>query len=315
MIISIKNNWDLANDKHTKFLSDKIYNYLKKDKSRSVGKVKAREFIEEVYHLLILCSYQDIKESITIYTRYLNSLANNHQHKKQFLSAIKKLFNYKNFTTKKVGWDAYKLCKNSITRTCPYCNQAYAMTIHIDKGACRPPLDHYYCKDTYPHLALVLNNLIPCCSTCNSSLKGSADFYNIEHLNPLWDNENIVFSIAHEEGIDELLIKLKNNSDKALIHINHIVTCQKTDRSLETFLLQDRYDFLIPEAIEFTLAKANYNESIKTGIDHFTEEDEATIIRFDKNKYQNYLLGRMYHDLSVQIDGFSYPSLYHTGNP
>ncbi|WP_370423276.1 hypothetical protein AB9Q29_022890 (plasmid) [Pantoea vagans] len=307
MIISIKNNWESARDTHTKFLNDKIINFLSKNKSRTIGKVKAKEFIEEVYHLLILCSRQDMEDSITIYKRYLTSLSSHVLHKKQFISTIKSLFNYKNFTAKTGEWNAYKLCMKSITRTCPYCNQAYAMTIQVDKRGCRPTLDHYYCKDKYPHLALVLNNFIPSCSTCNSSLKATTDFYSVKHLNPLWDDENVSFMISHIDGIcgdADFFSKLERNAEGALLHLNPSIPCQKTQKSLETFLLQDRYDYIISEAVEFSLAKNRLLDAINTGIHHFADEDEAIILRFDKVNYNKYLLGRMYHDLSVQIEGF-----------
>ncbi|MGX9377357.1 hypothetical protein ACWXV6_21535 [Pantoea ananatis] len=268
----------------------------------SIGKAKAKEFIEEIHHLLLLCNREDIDESIEIYSNYIKKFSGNDVHENEFINTIKSVFNYNKFIKKKGEWNAYELCKKSITRTCPYCNQAYAMTIHVNKRGCRPTLDHYYSKDKYPHLALVLNNLIPSCYSCNSSLKGKADFYIDKHLNPLWDNENIEFKIAHEEGLDKLLINLRDKRNKALLHVNHINACPKTSESIKTFLLKDRYDFIISEAIEFTLQKANYNESIKTGIQHFVEEKESLIMRFDINNYQKYLLGRMYHDLSVQAD-------------
>ncbi|MFJ5162355.1 hypothetical protein ACIP6T_24665 [Pantoea sp. NPDC088449] len=302
MIISIKDNWKNAEKEHALFLKKIISSYLEKDRSRSDGKVRAREFIEDTYHLLILCGEKDIEESISRFEYYKGLLSYDIVQQKAYIKKIKELFKYDDFVKKKGEWNAYKLCKMSLARTCPYCNQSYAFTIQVDKRGFRPTLDHFYCKNKYPHLALVLNNLIPCCSTCNSSLKGQVDFYTKHHLNPLWDDENISFSISHIEGPAGLAVKLKEKSEGAVLSLTASTLCEKTKRSMKTFMLQDRYELMAFEAVDFTLSKENFKEARSTGIRHFADEDEALIIRFDKTKYRQYLLGRMFHDISEQID-------------
>lgn len=192
------------------------------------------------------------------------------------------------------------MCKTSTTRTCPFCNQAYAFTIQKNRRGFRPTLDHFYCKDKYPHLALTLNNLVPSCNTCNSSLKGKIDFYVQKHLNPLWDNENLSFSLSSSEEIAHLETQIKNRSDKLKINITlENPSCDLSINSKETFMFEERYEFMINEAIDFLIAKMNYEEAYNN-LEHFRELCEAAFIRFDKENYKNYLLGKLYLGLYNQ---------------
>lgn len=78
--------------------------------------------------------------------------------------------------------------------TCTYCNRQYIITITKDKGnndasrIARPQLDHWFSKELYPLMSLSLYNLIPCCSICNSSLKGNEIFKLSTHIHPYLDS-------------------------------------------------------------------------------------------------------------------------------
>lgn len=103
--------------------------FLDKTTHRSEGLDEAKKFIMDVHHLLILAGKQDILESIDIYRAYKNRLLITPDISKQFDKEIRSVFNYNKFVRKTGSWNAYTLCKKSITRTCPYCNQAYAFSI------------------------------------------------------------------------------------------------------------------------------------------------------------------------------------------
>jgi len=62
-----------------------------------------------------------------------------------------------------------------IFRTCYYCNRAYITDIEMKENEYKSTyqLDHYYEKSFYPYLALSFYNFIPCCSTCNSTVKNT----------------------------------------------------------------------------------------------------------------------------------------------
>lgn len=62
--------------------------------------------------------------------------------------------------------------------TCHYCNRMYTtdLVINYDQSGKQEnvityQLDHFYEKAHYPYLSLSLYNLIPCCSTCNTTIK------------------------------------------------------------------------------------------------------------------------------------------------
>lgn len=105
---------------------------------------------------------------------------------------LEDIFNYKSFTDggkanykgKEIKWGAYELLKKLGVTVCPYCNRQYINT-YIDKNSkMRADIDHFYPKSKYPFLAVSLYNLIPSCHSCNSSLKGSYDFYKNKCIYP-----------------------------------------------------------------------------------------------------------------------------------
>ncbi|WP_272656975.1 MULTISPECIES: HNH endonuclease [unclassified Providencia] len=302
MIISIKDNWKNAADKHTKYLNEIIMDFLNKRKPRLLGKVKAREFIEEIHHLVLLSSREDILESIDIYMRYKNNLSENINDLLIFNKQVKTVFNYNKFIRKTGEWNAYKLCEKSLTRTCPYCNHSFAFTIQIHGRGFRPTLDHFYSKDDFPHLALTLNNLVPSCNTCNSSLKGKKDFYIYKHLNPLWDGENLTFNLSHEDGVLNIENGIRISSENLRVNISMDEECPLSQLSLETFMLQERYSMLTVEAADFANCKLNFEHAKNSGIDYFRDIDESLLLRFDKNGYNKYILGKLYLDLYRQLD-------------
>lgn len=301
MIISIKNNWEKAIDIHNHYLNNIICNYLaSKDNSPKVSIIK--NFINDTHHLLILAQKVDILESIKIYESYTRRLKKHTRTLKFFNTELKKIFNYDRFIRKSIAWNAYELCKKSITRTCPYCNQAFAFTIQKKNRGFRPTLDHFYSKDIYPHLSLVINNLIPSCSTCNSSLKGMKNFHKDEHLNPLWDEEAIKFDLIHEDGILKLEEGMITSPEKIKMNINFDSSNASIKNSVITFLLKERYEEMIIEAIEFATAKLNCDYAISTGIPYFNSKIESSLIRFNKEEYKRYLLGKLFLDIYNNVE-------------
>ena len=73
-------------------------------------------------------------------------------------------------------------------RVCPYCGRSF---IGIKRDKEKPvnlglQLDHFFSRDRFPHFAISLYNLIPCCGICNL-IKGAE--YEPELISPL-DEEN-----------------------------------------------------------------------------------------------------------------------------
>lgn len=97
----------------------------------------------------------------------------------------------------------YILSKMKIS-VCPYCNMNYTLMYkeRNDKKRILADLDHFYPKRKHPLYALCLYNFIPSCPTCNSRLKGSADF----------DRGNYIY--PHENGFgDSGRFEIKNLVD------------------------------------------------------------------------------------------------------
>lgn len=301
MIISINKNWKDAEESHTRFISRKIITYLKEKPITKTSK-KTWDFVNDIFPYLVICNKDDIEESIRIYRKHLTFF--NSKERPIFINTIKKIFNYDNFIKKHGAWNAYELCKKSIARTCPYCNQAYAFTFQVKGKGFRPTLDHFYSKDTFPHLALALNNLIPSCYTCNSSLKGRKDFFKNEHLNPLWDDENITFSLSHKNDLLNFEQALKNDPAGVIVNTNIDRACKKTDASIKTFMLKERYDFLSFEAAEFARSKLDFMYAKNSGIEPLMNISEASILRFDPINYKKYILGKLYLGINNQIEQY-----------
>lgn len=212
---------------------------------------------------------------------------------------------YSKFNEKNTNnWNAYKLCRKSKYKVCPYCDQSYTFTVEGEKSAFRPALDHYYSKAQYPYLSVSLHNLIPSCYACNSNLKGTKDFYKDPHLNPLSDDEIISFKID------------ASNFDNFIEEINDINALERTGKliadhsrntraakSIGTFLLNTRYQEHLKDFAGFIKLKRTYTPDYIEKINDLTGESltEAEMLRFNVQNYKNLLLGKIYKDLYLQF--------------
>jgi len=152
---------------------------------------------------------------------------------------------YERFATKKKEYDAYDLATKLKLNVCPYCNRIYTFT--LSRGAekyVRPQFDHFYDKASYPILALSFFNLIPSCSICNSSVKGSKQFTVKTHLHPYLDSfhEKVRFSVRFKNmngyfDEDSFDLVLKTESPRAQKTIEdlklELLYCQHKDIALE----------------------------------------------------------------------------------
>ncbi len=103
------------------------------------------------------------------------------------------IFDYENwFSTLEpdATWGPYQLTAALKLNTCPYCNRQYTFTVMDIRGKkiARPELDHFLPKQRHPMLAVSFFNLIPSCTICNGSIKGSQDVHHNTHLSPYAHN-------------------------------------------------------------------------------------------------------------------------------
>lgn len=98
-----------------------------------------------------------------------------------FGKKVQEAFGYEKFRNQRSGsWWSYAFTEALGVKVCPYCNQNYILTIHIQDNngkiiKSRPAIDHFYPKSSYPYLSMSLYNLVPSCETCNSRLKKAWD--------------------------------------------------------------------------------------------------------------------------------------------
>jgi hypothetical protein len=276
------------------------------------------EFLEKIGTEMGVMEYVELTKTIAVYQDYCDKVTDQAE-----IGCFKKnvvaVFDYDAFTAKKSdpdGWDAYDLCDASVTRTCPYCNQAYAFTIARDDGkGFRPTLDHYLAQADYPHLAISLNNLIPSCYTCNSNLKHEIDFAKVEHLHPLYDDEHIGFRLTmpdcwnpangtRQESADflELITNFDCVKDLATLTVECTPDTPKAEQSAKTFLIEKRYASNLQEALSFV---ALHIRSLETVIQELGGDldglTERQILRFDSHNHRESLLGKLYLDLHGQF--------------
>lgn len=135
-------------------------------------------------------------------------------------------------------YNSYHLTNNLGFKTCVYCNRNYTDTItsgvRISKFKnkkiptrlliSRPTLDHWFPKFEYPILAISFFNLIPTCSTCNSSVKGKSSLNLVNHFHPYFKNPNVDKQLKYQFNFNlddpnkaNLIIDTKNDFTKSSI--------------------------------------------------------------------------------------------------
>lgn len=115
-------------------------------------------------------------------------------------------------------WGPYQFVLRNNLRVCPYCNRQYITPIYFHTNEksfkSRGELDHFYPKSKYPYLAMSIYNLIPSCSTCNSSFKGKKEF-SLDDPNPYEKSYDDLFSFVATgvpgESLD-IRVKQKDSS-------------------------------------------------------------------------------------------------------
>jgi 5-methylcytosine-specific restriction endonuclease McrA len=301
MIVSIVGNWNSVKKSHRQYLEKKIDKFLRRNVIHHGPPLPAYCFIRQAKADILSDSHGDLKRSIRLYLSYISNLTP--VEEELFNVMLNKLFNYDGFTSKEGAWNAYSLCGASPSRTCPYCNQAFAFTVTGTKSSYRPTLDHYYSQEHYPHLALTLSNLVPSCYACNSSLKGRADFYTAPHLHPLFDKENIEFDLVHpDKSVIDIRAEFESVKHELIVKARAMTDCKKTDSSLSTFLLNERYLQSSIEAVKFAKAKISFDTDVLSLLTFSRKTLESEILQFHPSDYRGSILGKMYESIYRELE-------------
>jgi hypothetical protein len=249
-----------------------IFSIKQKEKSKKVVQTKVREEFKNnkkdifddkknksLQEIFIKFKEQKIDEFDVIFEdKELNAILTLNQNEiieileknknKSSLKKLKYVFNYDKFQSEITKF----FTDNFDFRTCFYCNKDFITNFDGDKKVSTFQLDHFYDKDTYPYLALSFYNLIPSCSTCNSSkVKGSKNTFEHDLKVGTFKNEicivpndekfdfhqKVKFKLFLDESCKYLHIKSKDDID---IPLKEQFT-EQYDKYIETFKLNERY--------------------------------------------------------------------------
>lgn len=242
MMIDARDCWDSAKALHSAYFDKNVKARLNSKKKQIP--LKIFEFLEQNHDLIRDGSEGDFRVLYAEYNKIYNGLSD--AGKLRTHVAVKGIYNYSVFSKKDpVKWCAYKLCEMLSVLTCPYCNLSYGHTLTAGtNGVVRPTLDHFFDKATYPIFAISLGNLVASCYACNSSLKGTKNFFTTPHLNPLASSEKIKIEL----DIDIAARHDYRIIDKSNIKLVFDSKDVRTKNSVKTFFLQERYQLLVDEA-------------------------------------------------------------------
>ncbi|MGF6264384.1 hypothetical protein OKW49_005312 [Paraburkholderia youngii] len=284
MIINISDCWKNAKTEHISYFDTVVLDRLKQQ--AAVLGEPLYEFLNE--------NHKKIRDGDALIflrvQRKLNALLRplTSSDQKAVKDVISKIYDYDLFSKKREDvWCAYKLCAKAVTLTCPYCNLAYGHTLIIDdEGKVRPTLDHFFDKATYPLFAISLGNLIPSCSSCNSSLKGTKDFLINKHLHPFTSTEKLKILF----DIDPLEARWDATAfDTANIKIHGGDKNTRARNSLRTFFLEERYKFLVDEARVIAKGIVYY----QSGTELFEGGYQWAVRGITSDNYRNQVLERV----------------------
>ncbi|MFM2306010.1 MAG: hypothetical protein RLZZ367_679, partial [Bacteroidota bacterium] len=119
------------------------------------------------------------------------------------------------------------------------------------KKIARPQFDHYFDKASNPLLAISFFNLIPSCSVCNSTIKGTHKMNLDYYLHPYVDNSindikfTYKYSINTESGVR---IKIETPADS------------KAEHSVDVFALEEVYNSHICELQDLLKIRSYFSD-------------------------------------------------------
>ena len=177
-----------------------------------VTKAKKWDAVKEAYPCLSFVSgmaYKDIlmapfDKLVEIYYQYVQ-MNISEALRKEINKRIKKCFPYKSQSSKIMRFFESHT-KHTRATTCPYCD-CHEINVYPQPGLNRDyHLDHYLDKGVCPIIALSLHNLVPVCSSCNTT-KGAQTFggeetvtKKLSPLNPNYDfDSSACFKLTSQE--------------------------------------------------------------------------------------------------------------------
>nr|WP_075518729.1 hypothetical protein [Moritella viscosa]SHN97599.1 Putative uncharacterized protein [Moritella viscosa] len=177
---------------------------------------------------------------------------------------IYSLFNYdKHGSYKKRQSSSLRDLFSSLNfKVCIYCNRNYTSNF-LDGEKNRPTftLDHFYQKEKHPLFALSLFNLIPCCSVCNTTIKGTKI---LEHYDNPYSSKYDFHQLASFKLRPFFEVDLVSNDSKCRDYI-------------KDFKLNEIYKCHTQEVEEFVIRRQIFNDKIISKLSDITKESTDNI--------------------------------------
>lgn len=226
-------------------------------------------------------------------------------------SIIEKVFNYELFISQSKPF-SYEISKKIGINTCTYCNRNYTLTIiykdtdtnrvNDSTRISRPQFDHYFSQKDYPLLALSIYNLIPSCSICNSTIKGSNPLSKDLHLHPYVDEADIYekeFNFSYEiDSLSQLSVKIKSKENSKIKRTIDFFETEEMYNAHSEFELKDLYDLRIKYPDTFL-------EIIEKNFDGIMKKEEAYRMIFgieiNKDDYHKRPFSKFKHDIIEEL--------------
>ena len=146
--------------------------------------------------------------------------------------------------------------------------------------------DHFFSKSKYPFLSLSYFNLIPCCSTCNTT-KSSKEFNTKDYIHPYLNSLNDKFNFTTDKmSIIDMILK----GEKSLDNVSIIMSPKKgfeeiVNRHDEAFNLTEIYNEHKDVVFEVYSKQYIYTDA-------FVETLQKTFSKeFSEKEIEKFLLG------------------------
>lgn len=182
--------------------------------------------------------------------------------RRQLSEIVSKFTSYSRFSRNKES--AYRYAEIFGIKICPYCNIHYIDTIY---NATRPEFDHFVPKSSVAgkSLELDIDNLIPSCHVCNSTIKRTKVFNINTHVHPFYDDFDSIVKFVLDLKDPSYLIPESFN-------INFFATSGqnllkgKAFRSIEDLKLYARYQAHKNSVVEYLKFIKHYNACHRRGL-------------------------------------------------
>lgn len=294
-MISIFNNDETlitdACEKHLKGLKVDIGKRINKYSSSFDFITSAKDYILDNYKSILTAKPDVLLKMSEEYNNFANGLSVIDNDR--FDKATTSVFNYDWFCENKKKYSAYKLTANLKVTVCPYCNANFIITAYTKAGnrITRPSLDHFFSQSKHKLLSLSFYNLIPSCSICNSSIKGSKELLLDKHFHPFLHNikDNIVFryvphnvssAIGFKEDFDLKIESVNKLDSRAIDHtlffkLEDIYNHHKSYVSeiiLKSYMYDDKYYEVLSR--EFPDLKIKPSDFYRVIFGNFWEDED-----------------------------------------